>query len=70
MVIEQFLQDKQHETPQSSATDHALTLRFTKHHHPDHDKLHPYFLNIPAKSVKHTLNKTTQVKMSARKGLH
>ena len=56
MVKKRYLQDNHQEISSSD----ALTARFTKHHHPDYDKLCPFFLNVPAETVKHTLNNTTQ----------
>ena len=58
LLNERYLQDD--EIPQPSTKCQVLTARFTKHHHPVYDKLRPYFLNILAETVKHTLNNTTQ----------
>ena len=48
------------ETLQSEDMFQVLTARFTKHHHPNYDKLCPFFLNVPSETVKHMLNSTTQ----------
>ena len=60
MVNERCLQDEHQETLRPDDTFHKLTARFTKHHHPNYDKLCPFFLNVPAETVKHTLNNTSQ----------